>query len=98
MDNIQLNKVKISVTELDSFILKSRKDLQKAKINKNKFLRKQAKLEKREEKEKKTEKIKPVTSFLKAGAQKITSKVMPIFDTAMNFFGTLHRLGIIDQK
>lgn len=89
MDNIQLNKVKISVTELDSFILKSRKDLQKAKINKNKFLRKQAKLAKREEKEKKTEKIKPVTSFLKAGAQKITSKVMPIFDTAMNFFGTL---------
>jgi hypothetical protein len=89
MDNIQLNKVKISVTELDSFILKSRKDLQKAKINKNKFLRKQAKLAKREEKEKATEKIKPVTSFLKAGAQKITSKVMPIFDTAMNFFGTL---------
>ena len=89
MDNIQLNKVKISVTELDNFILKSRKDLQKAKINKNKFLRKQAKLAKREEKEKATEKIKPVTSFLKAGAQKITSKVMPIFDTAMNFFGTL---------
>ena len=63
MDNIQLNKVKISVTELDSFILKSRKDLQKAKINKNKFLRKQAKLEKREEKEKKTEKLNQLQVF-----------------------------------
>ena len=62
MDNIQLNKVKISVTELDSFILKSRKDLQ-AKINKNKFLRKQAKLAKERKKKRQPKKLNQLQVF-----------------------------------
>lgn len=97
MENIQLNKVKLNITNLDTFLTKSRKDLQKAKINKNKFLANQRKKEIRSQKESKLEKIKPITSFLKGGAQKITGKITSIFDKAMNFFGLL-LLGFLVNK
>ena len=97
MENIQLNKVKLNVTNLDTFLTKSKKDLQKAKVNKNKFLAKERKKEIRSQEESKLEKIKPITSFLKKGAQKITGKLMSIFDKAMNIFGLL-LLGFLVNK
>lgn len=97
MENIQLNKVKLNVTNLDTFLIKSKKDLQKAKVNKNKFLAKERKKEIRSQEESKLEKIKPIASFLKGGAQKITGKVTSIFDKAMNFFGLL-LLGFLVNK